>query len=428
MKKDKHTGPKWMFGRDFTLMVAGQIISLFGNAILRFALSVAVLDMTGSAAAFASIAALSMLPTILLSPLGGVLADRVSRKGIMAALDFITAAVLAAFALIFRQAPTTAAIGGVMVLLSVIQSFYQPSVQASIPSLVDERGLMSANGIVAQVNALANLLGPILGGLLYGVFGLYPVLYVGIICFFLSAVMECFLHIPFIRQQKRGGVLQTIKDDFTDALRYMVRQGEGLMSLLFLVAGINLFLSAMVVVGLPYLVKIFLGLSSQMYGLAEGAMGIGSILGGVLAGAVAKKLKFSASHLLLLLAGIAALPLGAAVLHNGWPMGSFALILLSVAGMMCCATLFSVYAQTTLQQLTPASLLGKISSVVTVICMCAFPLGQALYGALFDWAKQYAFIVVLFAGLASVVIALLSKGVLLRISQRLPQQTEGQPL
>ena len=60
--------------------------------------------------------------------------------------------------------------------------------------------------------------------------------------------------------------------------------------------------------------------------------------------------------------------------------------------------------------------------------MCAFPLGQALYGALFDWAKQYAFIVVLFAGLASVVIALLSKGVLLRISQRLPQQTEGQPL
>lgn len=94
MKKDKHIGPKWMFGRDFILMVAGQIISLFGNAILRFALSVAVLDMTGSAAAFASIAALSMLPTILLSPLGGVLADRVSRKDIMAALDFITSAVL----------------------------------------------------------------------------------------------------------------------------------------------------------------------------------------------------------------------------------------------------------------------------------------------------------------------------------------------
>ena len=46
---------KKLFGRDFTLMVAGQIISLFGNAALRFALSMAVLDLTGSAALFLSL-------------------------------------------------------------------------------------------------------------------------------------------------------------------------------------------------------------------------------------------------------------------------------------------------------------------------------------------------------------------------------------
>ena len=66
-----------LFSRDFTLMVAGQIISLFGNAILRFALSLYVLDTTGSAAVFGGILAVSMVPTILCSPLGGVLADRV---------------------------------------------------------------------------------------------------------------------------------------------------------------------------------------------------------------------------------------------------------------------------------------------------------------------------------------------------------------
>ena len=57
-----------LFSRDFTLMVAGQIISLFGNAILRFALSLYVLDTTGSAAAFGGILAVSMVPTILCSP------------------------------------------------------------------------------------------------------------------------------------------------------------------------------------------------------------------------------------------------------------------------------------------------------------------------------------------------------------------------
>ena len=58
-----------LFTRDFTLMTVGQIISLFGNAILRFALSLHVLALTGSAAVFGGILALSMVPTALLSPL-----------------------------------------------------------------------------------------------------------------------------------------------------------------------------------------------------------------------------------------------------------------------------------------------------------------------------------------------------------------------
>ena len=61
--------------RDFVLLVAGQGISLFGNMMLRFAMSMWVLDETGSATIFASILAVSIVPTILLSPFGGVLAD-----------------------------------------------------------------------------------------------------------------------------------------------------------------------------------------------------------------------------------------------------------------------------------------------------------------------------------------------------------------
>ena len=70
------------FNRNFILMIIGQIISLFGNAILRFSLSLYVLQVTGSASIFATILAVSILPTILLSPFGGILADRVSRRSI----------------------------------------------------------------------------------------------------------------------------------------------------------------------------------------------------------------------------------------------------------------------------------------------------------------------------------------------------------
>lgn len=71
-----------LFQRNFTIMILGQIISLFGNAILRFSLSLYVLDMTGSAAVFGTILALSMIPTIVLSPFGGVLADRLPSRGL----------------------------------------------------------------------------------------------------------------------------------------------------------------------------------------------------------------------------------------------------------------------------------------------------------------------------------------------------------
>ncbi len=65
-----------LFSKNFTLLVLGQISSLFGNYIIKFVLSMYVLDTTGSATVFASILSIAAIPTILLSPLGGILADR----------------------------------------------------------------------------------------------------------------------------------------------------------------------------------------------------------------------------------------------------------------------------------------------------------------------------------------------------------------
>ena len=79
-----------LFTRNFTLLILGQLISLFGNFILKLALSMYVLEVTGSAAIFAGILSAATIPTILLSPLGGILADRADRRNIMVALDALT--------------------------------------------------------------------------------------------------------------------------------------------------------------------------------------------------------------------------------------------------------------------------------------------------------------------------------------------------
>ena len=136
-----------LFTRDFTLMTVGQIISLFGNAILRFALSLHVLALTGSAAVFGGILALSMVPTALLSPLGGILADRLPRARIMVILDFSTCACILLFDALFARSGNLAAVTLFMVLLSLIQAVYQPSVQASVPTLVAEERLTAITAL-----------------------------------------------------------------------------------------------------------------------------------------------------------------------------------------------------------------------------------------------------------------------------------------
>src|SRR5574344_1358056 len=92
-KEDRKTS---IINRDFIMVVVGQIISLFGNAIIRFALPLYLLQVTGSAALFGTISAIALVPAVLMCPIGGILADRVNKRNIMVVLDFITAG-LAAF-------------------------------------------------------------------------------------------------------------------------------------------------------------------------------------------------------------------------------------------------------------------------------------------------------------------------------------------
>ena len=131
----------------------------------------------------------------------------------MVGLDFITSALVLGFAMLLKGSHPILVIGAVMIILGCIQAFYQPSVQASIPSLVDEEHLMAANGIVTQVSALANLFGPIIGGFLYVFVDITWILVISAVCFFISAVMECFIKIPFVKKDRTQGVLQMIIGD-----------------------------------------------------------------------------------------------------------------------------------------------------------------------------------------------------------------------
>ena len=118
-----------------------QIITLFGNAALRFALPLYLLRRIDSAALYGSVTALALVPMLLGTLAGGVLADRCRKQKIMAVLDTVSAIGMAAAAVILPAAPVTPLLLAALCLLYAVEGLYQPAVRASLPLLLDGAAL-----------------------------------------------------------------------------------------------------------------------------------------------------------------------------------------------------------------------------------------------------------------------------------------------
>lgn len=404
-----------LFSKDFTLVVIGQIISLFGNAAIRFALPLYLLNQTGSSALYGTVTACAFIPAILLSPVGGVVADRVNKRNIMVTLDFFTAGVITVFSLLMGMADLVLLTTVVLMLLYGISGAYQPSVQASIPVLVTPKHSMAANSVVNTISSFASLMGPVLGGILYSTYGLKPVLRVCSACFVLSAVMEIFIKIPFTAPQSDGGIWQMVKGDFAESLRFIRKEKPVIGKALLVVCGINLFLSSMLMVGLPYMVTEVLyldgALANKLYGFAEGALAAGGLAGGISAGVFAKKLSIQKAGNLIIASAVSVFPAGLALLVFSSGMLNYIILTVCCFCIMLFSTVFAVQMLSFFQTETPQNLVGKVIAVILAVSMCAQPLGNVVYGILFEICRGYEFAVILFAGAISLVIAVRTKGI-----------------
>lgn len=399
-----------LFSKDFTLVVIGQVISLFGNAIIRFALPLYLLNATGSSALYGTVTACAFIPAVLLSPIGGIIADRVNKRNIMVILDFFTAVVIIVFSLLMDGANLILLLTVTLMLLYGIAGAYQPSVQASIPALTDQDSYMAANSIINTISSFASLAGPVLGGVLYSAYGLKPILWVCMVCFIMSAVMEIFIQIPFRKQALDGGILKTAGADFAESVRFIRKEKPAIGKGVLIICGINLFLAAMIIVALPYLITEVLDLeasqANRLYGFAEGALAAGGLAGGVGAGIFAKKLAVHKSGNLVIACAVCVFPIGISLMLFSSAIINYIVMTVCCFAIMVFSTLFTVQMLSFIQTETPQYLIGKVIAVVLTVSMCAQPLGNALYGILFEICEGREYAVVLFSGAVSLIIAI----------------------
>lgn len=409
MKKEK------LFTRNFTLLILGQVSSLTGNYTLKFALSMYVLEQTGSASIFAGMLSAALLPTVLLSPFGGILADRANRKHIMVALDALSGLSVLAAGLLLPLGRELWVIGALLVLLSVLAAFESPTVQACVPQMVSPQNLVQGNAVVSQVSAVTSLATPFLGSLFYTAFGIGPVFAAAGVCFWLTALLECMIRLEYQKPPRTAGIGAIVREDLAVSAHFLRREQPDILKLLLLAALAGMFVSGTAVVGFPYLVRTVLGLSATYYGAAESAMSAAAILGSLCAGLMGKKLRVRDLAAIFLSFGLSLFPIGFSFLLPVGRMARYGVLLFFFCVCQLGVCIFSTYAITLIQQRTPEQLMGKVMSCVFTLSMCAQPVGQLVYGALFDCFSDSVYWVLIPTGMLICLIAVASRGFLKRM-------------
>ena len=399
-----------LFTKNFTLLVLGQASSLFGNYILRLALSMYVLEVTGSAAVFAGILSLATIPTILLSPIGGILADRADRRNIMVVLDALTGMSVLCAAVFLSGDNVVVVISVLLVVLSVLGAFETPTVQACIPQMLAGDNIIKGNAVVNQVASISYLIAPLLGGILYSAVGLKPVMYASVVCFFVTALFECFIKLGYQAREFQGNVLSMVKNDFSSSIRFIMKEQPNIMKMLLLAAFSRFFVMGVTLVGLPFLVRAVLGLDARFYGGAESAMAVATILGSIAAGLLTGKLKSGRLSYVLAAIGICIIPAGIIFLFPFGIIIRYVVIVAAFCGMQAAISVFSIFAVSMIQQSTPDELIGKIMAYTSAVTLCAQPVGQMVYGFLFDKFQEAVYLVLIPSGIVVCVIGLLATG------------------
>jgi MFS family permease len=185
---EKTLAPLWT--RDFTIITLGSVVSMLGNSLSGFAMSLMVLDISQSTLLYAIYIAMYTLPQLIVPIISGAVLDRFSRKKTIYTLDFISAFLYALMAVILATGWFSFPLFAVYCfILGSIQSTYMVAYESFYPLLITKGNFQKAYSIASVLETLSAVMVPV-SAFLYRQIGLSPLLGINALCFFIAAVME----------------------------------------------------------------------------------------------------------------------------------------------------------------------------------------------------------------------------------------------
>ncbi|MCP3145029.1 MFS transporter [Pyxidicoccus xibeiensis] len=267
--------------RTFGTVWLGQLISKLGTGLTNFALGAYVYNTSGSVTRFALVIFFSTLPLVLISPVAGILADRLDRRKLMVLGDLG-----AAFSIFLIWALFAGQDAGLwtiqhwyfylpVFLGSACSALCYPAWMASVPLLVPKRHLGRASGMTELSAAVAHIGGPLLAASLDSAIGLSGILLLDSVSYFFS--IGALLLVRFPAPPPRAPGRHSLKEDLAESWHF-IRERPGLRGLLLFITG-NTFAVGMVMLLINPLVLAFTDIHSLKWIAA--IAGMGGLLGGI---------------------------------------------------------------------------------------------------------------------------------------------------
>jgi MFS family permease len=361
----------------FAWLWTGQTISRFGDSLYQVALAWWVLKATGSATAMGLVIGCTMLPMVIFLLIGGVMVDRVSRKYLMLASDLARALVMLVMSVL--AATDHFQIGYVYAIaffFGFVDAFFQPAYNAIIPNLLTKDDLPSANSLTSLSRQLSNVLGPLAAAVLMEYSGASVVFGLNCLSFLIAAV--CLLKVPNARQKSTDQPTGNVLHEAREGLQFILAQ-PWLWITIAVFSMVNITSSGPLRAALPTLVERGIKADAGVLGLLMSMMAAGAVLCAVLMGSI-KRLR----HRGLIAYGSTMLG-GLAVLMLGLPLGQTIVVgalCMFVAGF--CSSAFDLAWNHSLQEIVPATMLGRVYSVDMLGSYVFLAAGFPLVGALTD--------------------------------------------
>ncbi|MBI9013695.1 MAG: MFS transporter [Clostridiales bacterium] len=380
--------------KNLILFFTGSLVSNLGTFMYNFAIGLYVLTLTGSGKSFAISILFGIVPRIILSPFAGALADKINRKTMTVCMDIASGILLLCIYFITQLTELSLMLVYISsATLTVFNTFFGISINASIPNLVDDKRLVTINSLRAMVDSGASIAGPMLGGLVYSFIGIEYFLLLNGISFICSGISELFIDFNiFNRQISEKTKAQSLGDTLREGFKYL-KQHELILGILKYALFLN-FIVTSVNISLPYTSVQVLGASSSQYGFIQMGFPAGILIMSIIYTIVSKDNKkiFKKTTKGMFRLGIVFIFLGLpsnpllSFLPNSIHM-VITFIVSALLGMIIIS--INIPIQVMMQTTIDDAYRGRVSGVISMMSQAITPLGIILFGFLVDQISSY---------------------------------------